>query len=150
MVTSVYFQKGPNPQIVENKEIHRNKYKNRRVKLMWVLRFYLWHLSLTIKLSEFRKCNVVILKHSDILSTMESGFRPFWGKNKQTNKQTKKPSSFDTFLADSAAHIHGNILIPYPSENEQLKFLRLNCLLLHGWFFFSYLITVWFELGELS
>ena len=27
---------GLNPQIVENKEIHRNQYKNHRVKLVWV------------------------------------------------------------------------------------------------------------------
>ena len=27
LVSSVYFQKGLNPQIVENKEIHRNLYK---------------------------------------------------------------------------------------------------------------------------
>ena len=40
LVPSVYFQKGLNPQIVENKEIHRNLYKNRRMKLLWVLGFH--------------------------------------------------------------------------------------------------------------
>ena len=34
LVTLVYFQKGLNPQIVENKEIHSHRYKNRRVKLL--------------------------------------------------------------------------------------------------------------------
>ena len=62
LVPSVYFQKGLNPQIVENKEIHRNLYKNRRVELLWVLGFFMWHLSLTTELSEFIKCNMVILK----------------------------------------------------------------------------------------
>ena len=38
-----------------------NKQTNRqRVKLMWIWGFYMWHLSLTTKLSEFRKCNIVI------------------------------------------------------------------------------------------
>ena len=45
---------------------------------MWVLGFYMWHLSLTTKLSEFMKCNMIILKNSDFLRTMESGFRSFW------------------------------------------------------------------------
>ena len=62
LVISVYFKKVLNPQIVENKEIHRNRYKNCRAKLLWVLGFYIWHLSLTTKLSEFVKCNMVILK----------------------------------------------------------------------------------------
>ena len=70
LVTSVCYQKGLNPQIVENKEIHRNLYKNRRVKLMWVLGFYMWHLSLTTKLSEFIKCNMVIVQNGDFLRTM--------------------------------------------------------------------------------
>ena len=48
--------------LVENKEINRNLYKRHRMKLMWVLGFYMWHLSMTTKLSEFIKCNVVILK----------------------------------------------------------------------------------------
>ena len=75
LVTSLYFQKGLNPQIVENKEIQRNKYKNCRVKLMWVFGFYMWHLSLTTTLFEFIKCNMVIFKNYNFLRTMKSGFR---------------------------------------------------------------------------
>ena len=80
LVPSVYFQKGLNPQIVETKEIHRNLYKNRRVKLLWVSGFFMWHLSLTTKSSEFIKCNMVVLKNGDFLRTMKSGFRPFGNK----------------------------------------------------------------------
>ena len=40
---------------------------------MWVLGFYMWHLSLTTKLSEFMKCNIVILKNGNFLRTLESG-----------------------------------------------------------------------------
>ena len=86
LVTSVCFQIGLNPQIVENKEIHRNPYKKQRVKLIWVLNFYVLHLSLTTKLSEFTKCNMVILKNGDFLRTLKSGCRPF-----ETN------SSYHTF-----------------------------------------------------
>ena len=71
LITSVSFQKDLNPQTVENKEIGRNLYKNCKVKLMWVLGFYMWHLSLTTKLSEFMKCNTVILKNGDFLRTIE-------------------------------------------------------------------------------
>ena len=89
LVTSVYFQKGLNPQIVENKEIHRNLYlktkqkqkqnkKKTESETMWVLGFYIWHLSLTTKLSEFIKCNMVILKNCHFLRILESKFRSFW------------------------------------------------------------------------
>ena len=75
---TVYFQKSLNPQIVENKEIHRNLYKNRSVKLMWFFSFCMWHLTLTTKLSEFVKCNMVILKNDNFRRINKSGFRPFW------------------------------------------------------------------------
>ena len=85
LVTSVCFQKGLNPQIVKNKEIHRNlkKKKKKRVKLMWVFGFYKWYISLTTKLSEFMKWNMVILKTCDFLKTLKSGFRPFWKQTLQ-------------------------------------------------------------------
>ena len=82
LVTSIYFQKGLNPQIVENKEIHRNLYRNRRVKWMWVLRFYMWHLSLTTKLSELIRCYMVILKNGDFLKTKKKvDLGPFGNKH---------------------------------------------------------------------
>ena len=41
LVTTVSFQKGLNPQIGENKEIHKDHYKIHRVKLTWFLGLYM-------------------------------------------------------------------------------------------------------------
>ena len=47
---------------------------------MWVLGFYIWDLSLTTKSSEFKKCNMVILKNYIFRWTLESWFGPFGNK----------------------------------------------------------------------
>ena len=78
LVTLVCFQKGLNPQIIENKEMYRNLYKQQTVKLMWVVGFYMLYLSLTTKSSEFINCKMVILKNGDFLRTLESEFSSHW------------------------------------------------------------------------
>ena len=70
LVTSVYFQKGLNPQIVENREIHRNLYKNRRVKLMRVFGFY-------VASYTGNKIIWVYKTQNDYSNKLQSGFRPF-------------------------------------------------------------------------
>ena len=53
------------------------------MKLMQFFGFNMWHLSLATKLSEFIKCNMVILKKGDFVRAVESGFRPFWKQTLQ-------------------------------------------------------------------